>query len=140
MFSHKKIVDTILGGKDMNFEEFWNDTVSKITGNSTVAPINIYEKDDTYVVYVRAVGYDKDDIKVSVDYDSLMITVEKHYVHDPSLKQVRHEFCYDRVDKRRITFPTPVDFSTTKAKLEKGMLKITINKAGDEKVNSIKIE
>jgi HSP20 family protein len=104
-----------------------------------IPPVDIYEQDHLLIVETPLAGVDPEHVEVTVDGD--MITIkgsmerkteidEKNYYR----KEVRSGSVY-----RQIPLPVRVIGEKANASYERGMLKIEIPKAGEEKVKSIKI-
>lgn len=104
-----------------------------------VPPVDIYEQENTLVVETPLAGVDPEHVEVTVDGD--MVTIkgsmerktevdEKNYYR----KEVRSGSVY-----RQIPLPVRVIGERANASYERGMLKIEIPKAGDDKPKSIKI-
>lgn len=104
-----------------------------------IPPVDIYEQDKMLVVETPLAGVDPEHVEVTVDGD--MVTIkgsmerktevdEKNYYR----KEVRSGSVY-----RQIPLPVRVIGEQANASYERGMLKIEIPKAGDDKPKSIKI-
>lgn len=109
------------------------------TETGIVPPVDIYEQDKSIIVETPLAGVDPEHVEVTVEGD--MITIkgsmerkteidEKNYYR----KEVRSGSVY-----RQIPLPVRVIGEQAHASYERGMLKIEIPKAGDEKPKSIKI-
>jgi HSP20 family protein len=104
-----------------------------------VPPVDIYEQDESLIVETPLAGVDPQNVEVTVDGD--MITIkgsmerktevdEKNYYR----KEVRSGSVY-----RQIPLPIRVIGEKANASYERGMLRIEIPKADEEKPKSIKI-
>lgn len=99
---------------------------------------DVYEKDGNYNIELDIPGYDKKDIKIECENDTLTITAEKNNeVNDESedKKYIRRERVYGKVS-RTFTF-NDIDEDAVSANFENGILTIVVPK--NEKVNSKKV-
>lgn len=105
-----------------------------------IPPIDIYETETSLVVETPLAGVDPSKVEITVDGDVLTIkggmerkteVDEKNYYR----KEVRSGSVY-----RQIPLPIHVIGEKAEATYEKGMLKIDIPKAGEDKPKSIKID
>jgi len=101
--------------------------------------MNLSETEDSFVIELRATGLNKEDIDISVE-DDVLIVKSKTDTTNKNNKWLRHEFRPDKINKR-IEIPYGCDLGNIKAKVELGVLTITIPK-DYEKTNkkSIMIE
>ncbi len=89
--------------------------------------INLYEKDGTYTLECALPGYKKEDITVEARGDQVTIsgsfsqekTENKNYYHRHELRQGSFT--------RTVALPQEVDPDQVAAKLENGMLKVTLH-------------
>lgn len=109
------------------------------TDAGIIPPVDIYEHDRSLIVETPLAGVDPDHVEVTVDGDLITIkgsmerkteVDEKNYYR----KEVRSGSVY-----RQIPLPVRVIGEKANASYERGMLKIEIPKAGEEKPKSIKI-
>lgn len=105
-----------------------------------IPPVDIYEKGDALVVETALAGVDPGKVDITVEGDVLTIkgsmerkteVEEQNYYR----KEVRSGSVY-----RQIPLPVHVIGEKASASYEKGMLKIEIPKADDQKAKSIKIQ
>ena len=88
--------------------------------------MNLSETEDSFVIELRATGLSKEDIDISIEDDVLIVKSKTDSVNK-SNKWLRHEFRPDKINKR-IEIPYGCDLSNIKAKVELGILTITIPK------------
>jgi HSP20 family protein len=99
-------------------------------------PVNIYDHKDHYAIEVAAPGRDKNDFKVQVDKNLLVISQEKKETNEPGdVRQVRKEFGFKSF-KRSFTLDEKVSVDGIVAKYENGILKLTLPKKEEVKENS----
>lgn len=90
-------------------------------------PINIIENTAEYEVHVYALGFAKEDIKISVTGDMLYITGTRTIADDYKPNFVRQEYPIKSFE-RMLDLNGAVDTNNISAKHEDGVLKITLPK------------
>ena len=97
----------------------------------TALAINVIETEKEYEVELAAPGLDKEDFRVHVDADNnLHIEMEKKAETKEGKKQgrfLRREFSYEKF-QQTLLLPDDVDAEKIEAKVEKGVLMVTIPK------------
>lgn len=88
--------------------------------------INLYEKDGTYTVECAVPGYKKDDIKVEARGDQVLISASYSQEKSEDKNQYHRREIRQGSFSRMIALPQEVDPDQVTAKLEDGMLKITL--------------
>jgi HSP20 family protein len=102
-------------------------------------PVNLYEKDGTYTLECAVPGYKKEDLTVEVSGDRVMISgsysceknEERNHYH-------RREVQQDSFT-RTLALPQEVDPDKVTAKLENGLLKLTLHPTASIKHKTIPI-
>ena len=102
---------------------------------------DVYEKDGNFIVKCDLPGMDKNDVKIFLDNNSLVIEGERKTEVIKKQNYYLHERSYGKF-MRRILLPPYVDKAKIKAKFEKGTLTviIPIDKSKMPKRRYIKIE
>jgi HSP20 family protein len=117
------------------FEDFFTPlmpyaTFSKHDGDMAVNPrLNIAETDKAFEVEVELPGIAKEDIKVAID--NRRITIEADAKQESAQKEGEHIVYAERVTRkfaRSFTLPADVDDAGAQAKLENGILMLTLPK------------
>lgn len=99
-------------------------------------PANIQDHKDHYTIEVAAPGREKNDFKVQVDRNLLVISQEQKEQKETSdARQVRKEFSL-RSFKRSFTLDEKIDVDGIVAKYENGILKLTLPKKEEVKESS----
>lgn len=115
-----------------------------LNGNSdrgSVPAVNVRETSDAYELEVAAPGMNKQDFKVELDNNMLVISAEKedkHEEQDDKENYTRREFSYQSFVR---TFSLPerrVKGDKISAKYHDGILHITVPKAEEAKVKPAK--
>jgi len=126
-------------------EDLWKGIPSTINNefnslfHKESVPVNIKETKDAYVLEVVAPGWDKNEIKVSLDDKILSISAEKkNEVNDENSSYMRREFT-SRSFKRSFTVDEKIDASNIQAKYENGVLTLNLPKMPEVKASSKEI-
>ncbi|WGK64248.1 Hsp20/alpha crystallin family protein [Croceiramulus getboli] len=103
----------------------------------SIPAVNIIENDDDFKVEVAAPGMSKEDFNIELDNDMLTIAVEKQENNEHSEKDryTRREFSYTHF-KRAFSLPETVKSEDIAAKYEDGVLRITLPKREEAKVQA----
>jgi len=122
------------------FDEFFNGNllpnyVEEGAWKSTPA-VNIYENSEKFVIEVAAPGLEKDDFKIDLKNDHLLVYSEKKEKKEEKEKGkvVRSEFKYSSF-QRSFVLPHEVDASTINASHKNGVLTIELPKKTEYKEN-----
>ncbi len=116
----------------------WNNEVN----DEWMPPANVKETDKSFKIQLSVPGYDKEDISVKVENQTLFISGEHETSKDEEDENyTRKEFTYGSFS-RSFALPDNANEDDVKAKCKKGMLSIEIAKkpVDGEKANLKKIE
>ncbi len=101
--------------------------------------VNISENDNEYVLELDVPGIKKEDIKISLKENRLMIEGERKYKKEKEDRNwVRREAFYGKF-QRSFLLPNDVDSGKTDAKFKDGVLTITLAKREESKPREISI-
>jgi HSP20 family protein len=121
------------------FDLFFNDFKPSVFNDfrsNTEIKTNLIETENDYLLDVIVPGFNKEDIKIDIDNNTLIIYSEvKNENIDKNDNYIRKEYSYASFEKR-FTLPKNTDVDNIQAKHENGILKLTIPK--NEKVVSKK--
>jgi HSP20 family protein len=128
------------------FDEFVNNFVSdeiknpNPTGNACSMPLDIREKENEYIIHAELPGIKKEKVKLSFQKHQLIIEAEaeEELVKENDKVHRRERFCGNFY--RSIQLPEHIDGSAIGAKMENGLLIISIAKQEDKKQSYINIE
>ena len=108
--------------------------------NATAPAINVIENEQAYIVELAAPGMNKQDFSIQIDKDNdLVIKMEKKSENESNaapndnaqkaknVRYLRREFAYSKYQQTLI-LPEDVDIKSIKAKMENGILAITLQK------------
>ena len=105
--------------------------------NATAPAINVKETDKAYIVELAAPGMTKEDFNVHInDEGNLIIKMEKKNEtkeEDKSARYLRREFSYTKYEQTLI-LPDDIQKNDIAAKVEHGVLTISLPKVVEEKV------
>lgn len=114
-----------------------------IKANSTAPAINVIETEEDYRVEVAAPGMTKEDFNIRIDEnDNLVVSMEKKEETKEEMPEtdnqgkkegryLRREFSYSKF-QQTLVLPENVDKEKIEAKVENGVLTITIPKRSEE--------
>lgn len=109
--------------------------------SETYAPlVDVKEEDNNVIVTADMPGVNKEDVDINVRDD--MIEINAQHKEESKTEEegyYRHERTY-RAFSRTVPLPASVSEEGASAKLENGVLKITLPKAEEEKERKIKVE
>lgn len=104
-------------------ESFFNDDF--LPGFSYGKDIDIYKKDDAYVVEADIPGFNKSDINIQFKGDVLTIKAEKVEEEEKDDKNYYYRSRSSRMFNRQIRF-SDVDATKIEASYDNGVLKVTL--------------
>ena len=116
------------------FNDFFNDNWLMPQFHSTSPAINVSEDDKEYKVEVAAPGMTKDDFKISLTSDDIVISMEKKMENKDEQKDkkyIRREFSYSKFEQR-LALPENVERQNISAQMNDGVLVIDIPKMTPE--------
>ena len=126
-------------GSARDIESFFDDFGGRF-GTGFMPSMDVYQDKDNVIVDVAIAGVDADKVDVSIEGD--VLTVSGHAEEKNEVK--REDYYQKEVRKgafsRSIILPLRVKGNEAKAHYEKGILKISIPKAEEEKAKKIAIE
>jgi HSP20 family protein len=120
---------------------FDTDSVFNKPDNRSVKhPIDIYEDDNGLTFEVACTGLDKSDVDITIEGDVLKIAYDK----DDNLKVGEKQFYHSGIKRSSFNFGWKIarrfELAKADAKMENGLLSITIPLANESKPKSIKIK
>ncbi|MDD6553641.1 MAG: Hsp20/alpha crystallin family protein [Prevotellaceae bacterium] len=111
--------------------------------NATAPAINVKENADAYDVELAAPGTTKEDFKVNVDNDGNLIIKMEHKENkkDENKKEhyLRREFSYSNYEQA-LSLPDDVEKDNIAAKVENGVLHVTLPRTHKAEKETKKIE
>ena len=116
------------------FNDFFSDSWMPAKFTGTTPAINVSEDDKAYKVEVAAPGMTKEDFKLSLSNDDLVISMEKKSddkQEDKDAKYLRREFSYSKFEQR-LVLPENIEKQNICANMTDGVLTIRIPKMTEE--------
>lgn len=116
------------------FDEFFSGVPANWSKDLHVPPVNIYESKEAFHLDLLAPGLNKEDFKINVEKDLLTISYEhKTEEVNKEVKTYRTEFA-TRSFKRTFSVDEKIDAEAISAKYDAGVLKLTLPKKEEVKV------
>lgn len=113
--------------------------ISKSSGE-WIPAVDVYEDKESVTIEVEAPGLKEEDLKVSLENNTLVISGERKFEKEENDKNYyRMERSYGSF-ARSFLLPDNVDAAAIKAKYKDGVLKLTLPKKAESKPQSIPIE
>ena len=116
------------------FEDFLNNDIMP-RANTTAPAVNVREDEKAYTMEVAAPGIKKEFCRVSInDEGNLTIAIENKFEHKETEKKhryLRREFSYSNYEQN-YELPEDVDKENISAKVEDGILTVTLPKVKKE--------
>ena len=130
--------DRIRRGFDQFSRNFIDDDARY--GRATVfPPLNMYEEKEQLVVKAEIPGVKTEDLDISLEGETLTLKGTR-IQHKPEEKKSFHRREIERgTFSRAVSLPTRVDPDKVSARLENGILTITISKAAETKPRQVKV-
>ena len=101
--------------------------------------VDLYEKDDHYMIKAELPGVDKKDIKIDLKDRLLTLSGERAYDNDVNEENYyRRERTYGKF-QRAFTLPADVDSDKIKAEYKDGVLQIEVPKPEEKKAKQVTI-
>lgn len=130
------------------FEDFftpftpYSSLLSRRDGGTVVSPrLNVVETDKSFEVEAELPGVAKEDVKVAIDHRR--ITIEGEAKHESAEKEGEHVVYAERSTRRftrSFTLPAEVDDAGAQAKLENGILMLTLPKKESSQAKKLTIQ
>lgn len=103
-------------------------------------PINISETDEALVLVAEVPGFAQEDIAVEVHDGLLTIKGERREEVDETRERYRRVERFNGAFERSFTLPSSVDSEGIQARLQNGLLEVTLPKASEAKRRAVSIE
>lgn len=109
-------------------------------GNCWTPAVDIFEDDDNYMISMALPGLDQSEIKVHVENNTLTISGERKLAHEDKRENyARVEQVYGEFE-RAFKLPGTIDTGTIEAKMDKGVLNVTLPKREETKPKAIEVK
>ena len=101
--------------------------------------LDVVDRDKELVVRAELPGVEKDDVKVEIAGDRLMIEAEREFEEEDETEDFyRHELGYGKL-MRTVVLPVEVDADNIHAELVEGILKVTLPKVRVAERHTVKV-
>ncbi len=115
------------------FNEFFNDYAGSDFRKWNAPAVNISENDQAYKLQLAVPGLKKEDFKISIDENNLVVSAEqKQESSEKTERFTRKEFSFSSFT-RRFSLPENVDQGAITASYENGIMQLSLPKKVDEK-------
>ena len=104
-----------------------------------VYPVDIHEDDEHVYIEAEVPGFTKDQIEVTLENDRLTITADRDVHEDRKTEAHLSERRFTRL-ARTFTLPNTVDEAKVDAKLDNGVLYLTLHKREEVKPRRIEVK
>ncbi len=104
------------------------------------SPLDIIEKDNHYLVKLSLAGFSKNEVKIKKSGEQLLITAEKQNKKEEDKEKFYYKESNEEKVMREVNLPLNADTSTIKAKMEDGILKITLQKLKEKPEEEVVVE
>lgn len=121
-----------------NNNDFLKDFLGWKSDDTRKMKTDIIEKDEKFIISAELTGFNKNEISVNVKDHVLKIIAEKKENDEKNIKFILNERCECK-RQRFFSLPTNVDEKSIRAKLNNGILTVTINKIETKFSNQINI-
>lgn len=122
-----------------SFVRPWGEFLPSVFGGGGMA-VDVYEEDDHIKVEATMPGVKAEDIDIRVQDDVLTIKAESRREKDISEERYTYRERAYGMMQRQVSLPSAVDVERAEAKLENGVLTLSLPKAEREKARQIKIK
>ena len=101
--------------------------------------LDVIDHDNELIVRAELPGVEKDDVKVTISGDRLMIEAEREFEEEDEKEDFyRHEMGYGKL-MRTVALPVEVDSEKIHAELKEGILKVTLPKIRVAEKHTVKV-
>ena len=133
-------LETLLGlqeAMDRTFNTGFFDSAT--TSRGVYPPVNIFEKNDDFVLVAELPGVRKEDLNIEVKGNTIRLAGERTIKHGENVSYHRVERNSSRFD-RTLKLPYNVESDKVKAEYKDGLLVIALSRAEADKPKQITIQ
>ena len=118
--------------------QFFGDAFSNTKANSKYPLTNVYDEDGIAYMEIAVAGFSKDDIKITVENDTLTIKGETTKVDNPNRNYIKRDIAMRNFEK---SYNLMFEVDKIDATFENGILKIALTpKKTENKIEEIEIK
>ncbi|MFZ9661363.1 MAG: Hsp20/alpha crystallin family protein [Chitinophagaceae bacterium] len=121
------------------FDDFFNGIPSRFFQDEPMpqnglAPVNIIEKENQFLIELQVPGYDKSEFKIHMDQSTLTISAEKKHEQTTETDRIVKKEFSTKSFSRSFTLDESVLSEDIVAKYENGVLNVTLPKKEKNKI------
>ena len=120
------------------FDSVFNDSLQTDRVVKHIPAVNIAETEADFQIELAVPGLKKEDFKIGVDKNVLSIAAEKKNIQNEGKKYSKREYNYTSFT-RSFSLPDTTDYSKIDAEYTDGILKLTVAKKEEAKIQSREI-
>ncbi len=109
-------------------------------GTNVFPALNIVEEEETVIVKAEIPGVRREDLEISLEGDALTIRGRREVRHEEEKVSFHRREIESGSFSRAVTLPVKINPDTVNARLENGILTVTLEKAAEMKPRRIAIE
>ena len=98
----------------------------RINRSTLAIPVDVIEMDDSFMVQANLPGFDLNELKVELDFETLKISAKKENTEEEKEVKYLHRERFLQEMSRTLKFHKPVDASKAKSSFKNGVLNISI--------------
>jgi len=123
-----------------DFNNMLSNFFSNQQDGGQLAPFGVDVREDADHIYVEAdlPGFKKEEVEITLENQTLTIAAEHKEEHEEKGGMLLHERRYSQF-LRSFTLPPTVDEKAVDAKLQDGVLKVTLNKREETKPRRVQV-
>jgi HSP20 family protein len=129
-------LSTLQQGLDAFRSSGW--LASGLSGSGGYPPMNIFRKEDNFIVITELPGVKKSDLSVQVKGRTIRVSGAKSIAYPEKAAVHRRERHGGRFD-RAVTLPVEIDADSVKAECRDGILALFLRRAESDKPKSIQV-
>lgn len=119
----------------------WDDpgTLTRLPRREETLSLDLVDDGDSYVATVDLPGFEKDDVSITIHNSTLQIDADGEEMTDKSTEQFLHKERMSRSLSRSVHLPALVDEEAVSAKMNNGVLTITLPKVETAETKTVEI-
>jgi HSP20 family protein len=130
----------LLPGLWANFDRFFDNFGAELTRPVTAFPaVNVWEDNDAFYLEAEVPGLKQEDVNIAVTQRNVLTLSGERKPEDGEGRWHRRERGFGRF-QRVLRLPAPVDADKVEAKLDNGVLRLTLPKHEDAKPRRIAVK
>lgn len=127
-------------GLSREMERFFVDSGPRTTRGDWSPRIDVLDSDNSLTVRVEAPGVDPEDLDITVEGDSLVITGSRHFEAETEEGGYRRKEIFEGEFTRTILLPEGVEVDEITAAAKDGIVTLTIPKSPEVLPRKVKVE